>query len=149
MNIGTINSLGKRAIGTRCFEWRPGMLVLGKESFRIVSLSQGYAVALDQQNASFIGKLASGSSFTQVLDDSFFSDIIPDCSDPATIGCLLYLVRQLYEMPTIWTVERDGIWYTCWSGATHGGVLGSGASEAEALVSALEDFDYSTNEVKK
>ena len=48
-------------------------------------------------------------------------------------------------MSTIWTVERDGIWYCCWSGATHGGDFGSGKSEVEALISALENFDMMEN----
>ena len=127
-----IKLLGKRAIATDCFEWRPGMLVLCSnpvDNHRIVSV---------EEDALYIRQ-----------NQTRFGRIQPDCSDPATIGCLLYLVRDLHKMPTIWTVERDGIWYCCWSGATHGGDLGSGASEAEALVSALEDFDYTANRIKK
>ena len=133
--------LGKRAVATDCFEWRPGMLILKEnleDAYRFVDFSSESCVELGQLVTSYVG---GSSGFKTISSGDFYSDAVPDCSDPATIGCLVYLVRDLYKMPTIWTVERDGIWYTCWSGATHGGDFGSGVSEAEALVSALEHYD--------
>jgi hypothetical protein len=67
-------------------------------------------------------------------------DEIPVLSDPATKGCLIYLVRAFHDLPRAWVVYRDDIgkWAVCWSGATHGGDLGVGDTEEEALVAALE-----------
>lgn len=65
----------------------------------------------------------------------------PDLTDPATLGCLLALVREAWGMPTGITVSYssdDGLWGVSWSGATHGGWCGRGKTEAEALVASLE-----------
>ena len=67
--------------------------------------------------------------------------VIPDLDDPATLGCLLALVREVWGMPTGITVSYssdDGLWGVSWSGATHGGWCGRGKTEAEALFVALE-----------
>ena len=65
----------------------------------------------------------------------------PDLTDPATLGCLLALVREAWGMPTGITVSYSsdgGLWGVSWSGATHVGWCGRGVTEAEALVAALE-----------
>jgi len=62
-------------------------------------------------------------------------------TDPATLGCLLALVREVWGMPTGITVgysSDEALWGVSWSGATHGGWCGRGKTEAEALVVALE-----------
>lgn len=66
-------------------------------------------------------------------------DDIPIIDDPATKGCLFYLVRKYHDLPHAWTVykEDEAKWAVCWSGATHGGELGQGDTEEEALVDAL------------
>lgn len=68
-------------------------------------------------------------------------DALPDLTDPATLGCLLALVREAWGMPTGITVgysSDEALWGVSWSGATHGGWCGRGKTEAEALVVALE-----------
>jgi hypothetical protein len=73
---------------------------------------------------------------------------LPDLTDPATLGCVLALVREAWGNPHIWVescVDRE-----MWSSIDHYG-LGwacpngepvvddiEGATEAEALVAALE-----------
>lgn len=67
---------------------------------------------------------------------------LPDLTDPATLGCLLALVREAWDMPTGLTVTYSsdlGLWRVSWSGATHGGWCGQGKIEAEALINALEN----------
>lgn len=62
---------------------------------------------------------------------------IPDLTDPATLGCLLVLVREAYGDHRLacvpwrlqWAVDR--VW-------RRNGHLAEGATEAEALVAALE-----------
>ena len=84
--------------------------------------------------------------------------LLPDLADPATLGCLLALVREAWRCPTVYvrqsTTRRvsDGViaWEVCdlWLdaeacralGVDRQGSVGSWghASEAEALVAALE-----------
>lgn len=67
----------------------------------------------------------------------------PDLRDPATLGCLLALVREAWADAgaSVWRDHRTGLW--CWmaQGAFHSvhcpGVDGYD-TEAESLVAALE-----------
>jgi len=79
--------------------------------------------------------LASGGSYDETC--------IPDLTDPATLGCLLSLVREAWADPTASTAatrESDGIGWVmdCWDPRSplHG--LGPFGTEAEALIAALE-----------
>lgn len=67
-------------------------------------------------------------------------DEIPVLSDPATKGCLIHLVRTFHDLPRAWVFYNDslGKWVVSWVGATHGGTLGVGDTEEEALIAALE-----------
>ncbi len=69
--------------------------------------------------------------------------MVPDFNDPATLGCLTAAVRQAWGdvgvvatreegTPVRWTVQTAGPW------AGPGTQVGSGKTEAEALVAALE-----------
>ena len=64
---------------------------------------------------------------------------VPDLTDPATLGCLLALVREAWGYSTL-TVYCAGDWWdvsSCNLPATRQASL-SGLTEAEALVAALE-----------
>jgi hypothetical protein len=111
-----IEALGRRAVACKHWKWMPGMLMrAGTSSLRIQSAGD--------ERADLSG--------------------IPDLSDPATLGCLLHLVREAWgeQMEVFayrtemhdkrWCIERAGserdpsrAWY--------------GWTEAEALVTALE-----------
>jgi hypothetical protein len=65
--------------------------------------------------------------------------MLPDLNDPATLGCLLALVREAQGDCTIWTmvdVDCDESAWICTG--LEVGEIGSGYSEAHALVAALE-----------
>lgn len=68
----------------------------------------------------------------------------PDFRDPATLGCLLALVREAAEDAgaSVWNDRRTGTWSWMAGGCHHGVWIPSDAdgysTEAEALVAALE-----------
>jgi hypothetical protein len=121
-------ALARRAIACPKWRWMPGMKV--SEGFRV----------------------------TESLAPFMFPVDLPDLTDPATLGCLLALVREAWRCPTVYvrqsTTRRlsDGMiaWEVCdlWLdaeacralGVDRQGSVGSWghASEAEALVAALE-----------
>lgn len=64
--------------------------------------------------------------------------LLPDLTDPATLGCLLALVREAWGDPTLHVVCAGGsvelgVWHARWGTSSR-----RGATEAEALVAALE-----------
>jgi hypothetical protein len=137
-DFGLICELGRRARNTPSWEWMSGMRIMnGRSGPRgtVLEGSKDYAIWWGE------GSTREGGGWQEQCPPH--SDIIPDLSDPATVGCLLFLVRKVSKIPNAWTVERNGKWYMCWSGATHGGDMGIGETEVEALVDALCHADLS------
>lgn len=56
------------------------------------------------------------------------------CSYPE----LLLKVRKLWSCNGAFTCQHEGRWYVSWFGATHGGDLGDGNTEEEALLDAIK-----------
>ena len=134
--------LGRRAVACKAWRWRPGMLA---EYPNAEVMRVGYK---DHEGTDISSKTLDG-----LHDPGAPRDWpIPDLSDPATIGCLLALVREAYRAPTLVAVRLRGSGFSTWrlvvdnamtwpnhpteeypdSGST------AGASEVEALVAALE-----------
>lgn len=98
--------------------WRPGMLAIlapGAPSARIVGHGIDDMDALDRSGA------------------------VPDFADPATLGCLLAVVREVWKWPTLstsWSFVplRPGVdWFVT---RIHADAYGE--TEADALIAALE-----------
>ena len=115
----TFNNLSKRVLQLKCWKWMDGMLFVSSNH-------------IGQQLR--VGDKSIPTNAFDCIDSIIFND-------PATEGCVRALVRSVFNDPNIWTVERNGIWHVCWSGATHGGDYGKGSSEVEALINALENYD--------
>ena len=119
-----LDAIGKSRLGNRarmCKGWRymPGML-----------LTDGTRLC------SYNGRLV----WTGIHDGSKVrvGEGIPDLTDPATLGCLLALVREAWVYPSAHVAEmftRGAGWLACTNDRNH---RFYGASEAEALVAALE-----------
>jgi len=114
------HTLSHRAVASPGFRWLPGML---------------WAVSRVAPLEDYAGRIVEGARRAPSGPG------LPDLTDPATLGCLLALVREAWGMPTGIAVtysSDEGLWGVSWSGATHGGWCGRGETEAEALVAALE-----------
>jgi len=110
--------LAKRAVACKRWRWMAGMKAVERRSaptawFRV------------EENVTFL------------LGEWKYP--LPDLDDPATLGCLLALVREAQGDCTIWTmvdVDCDESAWICTG--LEVGEIGSGYSEAHALVAALE-----------
>ena len=124
-----IEELARRAVACKRWRWMPGML-----SGRDLRVSRcdddGYVVGY-YENLSYIAECVPGT--------------LPDLSDPATLGCLLALVRESWGPTASVSVNLSGFWAvggaTVLSGKGKGASINLGiwkATEIDALVSALE-----------
>jgi len=125
--------------------WMPGMRIL----------DAGVVVAVDVDGRPYRLGLMVGTGkkpLAAVVNDDLTiqgNDALPDLTDPATLGCLLALVREAWSSPHFalsWYDEGPGSSY--WPGEwNNSGVEGGnnirgpsciGDTEAEALIAALE-----------
>ena len=115
------DELGRRALACKHWRWMDGMTVHGLPTYRVVSNN------------------CDGHTYrTDGYDSDSLRDCVPDLSDPATLGCLLHLVRQAQPDQGRWVMSSCcsayGRWYT---NPSRGGGRDYD-TEAEALVAALE-----------
>ena len=109
-------ALAERAIACEGWRWMPGMR--NKRGFL----------------RGFSGWLAVDDGWCE-LDT--YPPHLPDLSDPATLGCLLALVRSAYGDPWI-RIEPMSSGWVCIYSKPPPGFPANGDTEAEALVAALE-----------
>jgi len=115
-----IEELARRAVTCKRWRWMPGML--SNKDLRVTRCDDdGYVVGY-YENMSYIAECVPGS--------------LPDLSDPATLGCLLAIVRERFPNATTnWAmVSGERRW------TVHGVRAGAYLypTEAAALVAALE-----------
>ena len=86
-----------------------------------------------------MGMWANGARLTEEDVEVDAPDQWPDLSDPATLGCLLALVRDAWGDPKINVVPFGAsVWAVAYAGWLYKKAIACGATEAEALVVALE-----------
>ena len=147
--------LGRRAVACKGWRWMPGVLAWSKKHCvdlqgRDLGEIEDSMRVQEVETGCLIG-LPTGKSIAYSWSDF---DLLPDLTDPATVGCLLALVREAHPGCAIWVArdcvvdplddteymldEREG-WTVCGgSGDDYLSPYGSGRTEAEALVAALE-----------
>lgn len=129
--------LSKKLLESKWFRWVPGMLVIwpnGNE-FRVAQVN-GIDGVNDLPNYPSNGW---GDDYPDKTAG------IPDLSDPATLGCLVFLVREKWgshavslangfeESTEVWSVHDGRL-----SEETYGHQISSGSSKVEALINSLE-----------
>ena len=128
-----IEELARRAVACKRWRWMPGMRTT--EGWRVIrNRTESSCMAYDENPENW-----------QVADNYFQDGKIPDLRDPATLGCLLALVREAWGPTASVSVNLSGFWAvggaTVLSGKGKGSSINLGIwknSELEALVAALE-----------
>ena len=138
--------VAKRAVACPKWKWMAGMLLLGQDqTYRLTYVWHGDIEEEDEEDE-FHGLapiLQSGGHQNHPAWGwpAPESGWLPDLEDPATLGCLLAMVRDVWGDENAF-VDRRGGWACCVSskGPLHGHDLEfCGETEAEALVTALEE----------
>lgn len=116
--------LARRAVACKKWRWMPGMLDDYGMRLSHVTLHDGSWGGQNEYRASMYHKPK-----------------LPDFTDPATIGCLLALVREAWKSPLaqVSPMLPQGGW-VCYPNNTDEryGLYFRGETEASALVAALE-----------
>lgn len=141
--ISVLIDLGKRAVACKYWRWLPGMKTAHNPEYGSVGIPETWVLPVSDGGVIDVGQHYQRrglfpAALGQCVPGGGLGTRIPDLSDPATLGCLLALVREARNNPAGFVVpERNGNWtyYTQLYNADYW----TGGSEAEALVIALEN----------
>jgi len=142
--------LAKRAVACKGWRWMPGMR--GVRSFFHPTLGEHVTVNVRIESSLDVELIETPSSSQELVSSAHctvsgwtkVSDMLPDLTDPATLGCLLALVREAWgdnTASTAATRELDkttGWIMDCWNPQSPLNKIGPFKTEAETLVAALE-----------
>jgi hypothetical protein len=131
-------ALGRRAVACKGFRWLPGMRAVGQYPdypVRVHAFGENLRDTDDMEQPEPWGWQQPAPYGDHVYPGPY----LPDLTDPATLGCLLVLVRDAYADARITVVPRGArVWAVVYPGWLHMKAIAMGKTEAEALVAALE-----------
>ena len=124
------NALSRRAVACKGWRWMPGIRT--QRGLRLGVVWGMYNVA---------AALSDGTQRSAISETVFLVDELPDLTDPATLGCLLALVREAWGVTHLSTYPWQRGWEVVRVKKGTSAPVGFGGywpTEAEALVAALE-----------
>lgn len=123
-------TLARRAVTCKGWRWMPGMLIADHES--------GIR-CLWQDDLYLYGSINKSGAWIRVSNGSDY--YLPDLTDPATLGCILSLVREEWADPEAHLALGAAGWVLL-SGESRVATVvypfSAGRTEPEALIKALE-----------
>lgn len=133
-------ALARRAVACKAWRWMPGCPIAVFEDREDVE--QGYAALAVEHPADGRAMHALVSPCDGLMVRRIAGHDLPDLSNPATLGCLLALVREAWAMPATacndsTTNAAPARWWVR-LGDDVQTIIGAGPTEAHALVAALE-----------
>jgi hypothetical protein len=131
-------ALARRAVACRGWRRMPGMRAVGKYPSYPVRIHAFGENVQDTDDMLAADKWLPWRQPTEYGDHSYPGPYLPDLSDPATLGCLLALVREAWGIPSLSLSPWQGGWEFAWAEDGAVGPCGYWLTEAEALVAALE-----------
>lgn len=127
-----LEALARRAVACRGWRWIPGMLTLSDERM----LDDGWPEYDVREYGS------SGVAECVKWNLKPKKGALPDLTDAATLGCLLALVREAWGDPYLIADKERGAGWIIDENQCNSMLVGGryirGATEAEALIAALE-----------
>jgi hypothetical protein len=144
-------ALARRAVACKGWRWMAGMVAIHPNvSVSRVLFGQGYSFVgahrreLKTKSPSWWQGWSGQVQHSQYGYAGFeHCTPIPDLEDPATLGCLLALVREVWGKPAVSMFWGD-YWQVVYTSDVEDGCaghqhMGDGDTEAEALVASLEE----------
>lgn len=129
-----LEALARRAVACPRWRWMPGML--DQYDRRVLDVNTGRNLGVPVWWTDAVG----GDCYEMYEDPDRarieWSDAVPVLSDPATLGCLLALVREAWIEPLARAEGYPDGWRVYVPRVSR--LVGLGPSEDEALVAALE-----------
>jgi hypothetical protein len=117
--------LAGRAVSCKHWRWMPGMRLQDGRRIINVAGAQCFMVASNQA----AGWFGVGDSDSEVL---------PDLDDPATSGCILHLVREIWGEHGLYCGAHKGWWHIIWPDGEGDIDTDYAETEVEAIILALE-----------
>lgn len=100
--VTELEQLARRAVACKHWRWMPGMLAVHHEGYGNNGLDGRIIEIDDTKGPMWIGW---GDIYLPLLEGS-----LPDLSDPATVGCLLALVREITGKPYLFSSNQEEYW---------------------------------------